>query len=49
MLASKGCGRTCREYLLTFSMERAELAKLRQVYPAFPAELQQEIAAVDAQ
>lgn len=30
-------------------MERAELGKLRQVYPLFPAELQQEIAAIDAQ
>lgn len=44
-----GSSRTCRDHLLKFSLERAETLNLPGVYPNYPKELEDEIAAIDPQ
>ncbi|TYZ67556.1 hypothetical protein PybrP1_012454 [[Pythium] brassicae (nom. inval.)] len=44
-----GSGRTCRAHLLAFSLERAEAQHLASAYVDFPKELEDEIAAIEAQ
>lgn len=42
-----GSSQSCREHLLQFSLERADVLHLRGAYPHFPRELQDEIALID--